>query len=114
MRSFTPLLGLLLSSTASSESSEFWPGARNHPAVPSFDKVFAHAPGEAILSHREILDYVEALAAAKPDQMRVYEYARSWEGRKLVYLVIGSKANMAHLDEIGASRKRLAEARRTS
>jgi hypothetical protein len=114
MTPFVPLVSLLLSATASSETFEFWPGARFDPAVPSFEKVFAHAPGEAILSHAEILTYVDALAAAKPDQIRVFEYARSWEGRKLVYAVIGSKANMARLDEIRANRKRLADPRRTS
>ena len=113
MTPFVLLVSLLPSPTAPSESFEFWPGARYDPAVPSFEKVFAHAPGEAILSHAEILAFVEALAAAKPDQIRVFEYARSWEGRKLVYAVIGSKPNMARLDEIRANRKRLAEPRRT-
>ncbi len=107
-------VSLVLSATASSETFEFWPGTRYDPAVPSFEKVFSHRPGEAILSHAQILSYLDALAAAKPDQIRVFEYARSWEGRRLVYAVIGSKANMARLEEIRTNRKRLAEPRRTS
>ncbi len=114
MTPFVLLVSLLLSATASSESFEFWPGARYDPAVPSFEKVFGHPPGEEILTHAEIVAYVDALAAAKPDQIRVFEYARSWEGRKLVYAVIGSKANMARLDEIRANRRKLADPRRTS
>ncbi|HJS72978.1 MAG TPA: M14 metallopeptidase family protein, partial [Vicinamibacteria bacterium] len=84
------------------------------PGVPTFEKVFSHAPGERILSHAQILAYVDALAAAKPERMRVFEYARTWEGRKLVYAMIGSEANMARLEEIRANRKRLAEPRKTS
>jgi len=50
MTSFLLLVSLLLSATASSESFEFWPGAHYDPAVPSFENVFSHGPGEAILS----------------------------------------------------------------
>ena len=114
MTFFVLVVSALVASTAASESFEYWPGARYDPAVPSFEKVFSHAPGEAILSHAEILTYIEALQSAKPDQIRVFEYARSWEGRKLVYAVIGSKTNMARLDEIRSNRKRLADPRRTS
>ncbi len=110
----TPIVLFVSLLTAPSDRFEFWPGARYDATVPSFEKVFSHAPGERILSHAEILAYVDALAAAKPEQVRVFEYARSWEGRKLVYMVIGSVANIARLEEIRASRKRLAEPRRTS
>ncbi|HKI20862.1 MAG TPA: hypothetical protein VKA15_23420, partial [Isosphaeraceae bacterium] len=55
----------------------------------------------------------EALAAA-PTRMKIFDYGRTRENRRLVYAVIGSEANMRRLDEIEASMKRLADPRRTS
>jgi len=45
-------------------------------------------------------DYLRALEAAAPDRMQVRSYGESWQGRALVYAVIGSPENMARLDEI--------------
>jgi hypothetical protein len=103
---------LLLATTT--EARELWPDARYDPSVPSFEAVLGHAPGERIVSHAEMLDYLEALAAARPKQIQLFELARSWEGRKLVYAVIGSEENMARLSEIRQNRKRLSDPRGTS
>lgn len=91
-----------------------WPGAEYDPSVPTFDEVLGHAAGERITSYAEILQYLEALEAARPQQVRIFEYARSWEGRPLVYMVIGSEAHLARLDEIRVNRKRLADPRVTA
>ncbi|HXV64997.1 MAG TPA: M14 family metallopeptidase [Vicinamibacteria bacterium] len=91
-----------------------WPGARYDESVPSFESVLGHGPGERIVSHAEILRYLEALAEAVPGQVRIFEYARSWEGRALIYVVIGSEANIARLESIRENRKRLADPRVTS
>ena len=37
--------------------------------------------------------YMETLAAAAPARMKIFEYAKTWEGRKLIYAAIGSEAN---------------------
>jgi hypothetical protein len=57
---------------------------------------------------------MEALAAAAPARMKVFEYGKTWEGRKLVYAVIGSAANVKRLSAIQAAMQRLADPRRTS
>jgi len=75
--------------------------------------VLGYEPGERISSHANLLEYLEALAAA-PTRMKIFDYARTWENRRLVYAVIGSEAKMRRLDEIKASMKRLADPRRTS
>jgi hypothetical protein len=108
------LLLLFAPPAAAAETSDLWPGARYDETVPAFEKVLGHAPGERIVSHAEILAYLEALAEARPRQMRVFDMASSWEGRKLVYAVIGSEANVARLEEIRRNRKKLADPRVTS
>ena len=61
-----------------------------------------------------MLGYLRALTEARPAQIQVQEYARTWEGRELVYAVIGSPANMGRLDEIRANIQRLADPRTTT
>ena len=74
---------------AAEDGFEFWPGARYDASVPTMNDVLGHAPGERITSHAEIMLYLEALVGAVPDRIQLFEYARSWEGRKLVYAVVG-------------------------
>lgn len=92
---------------------EFWPGASYEPAIPTFEKILGYAPGERISSHANLLKYLEALSAAAPDRIRLFDYARSWEGRRLVYAVVGSPANLRRLEEIRAGMARLADPRKT-
>ncbi len=94
-------------------AAEFWPGTQYDPAIPTEKSVMGHDPGERISSHAEIVRYMEALAAAAPSRMRVYEYGHTWEGRRLIYAVIGSEENIRHLSEFQASMARLADPRKT-
>jgi hypothetical protein len=91
---------------------EFWPRASYDAGIPTFEKVLGHAPGERITDYAGIRRYLDALAAASP-RIRVFEYARSWEGRKLVYAAVGSEANLRRLDEIRAAIRKLADPRQT-
>ena len=40
---------------------------------------------------------MEALSAAAPARMKMFEYGETWEGRKLYYAAIGSEANIRRL-----------------
>ena len=93
---------------------EFWPGTAYDPAVPTFEKVLSYSPGDRISSHANIMKYFESLSAAAPRRMQLTEYAKSWEGRKLVYAAIGSEANLRRLPEIKAAMKQLSDPRKTS
>lgn len=92
---------------------EMWPGATYDPAVPTVQKVLSFAPGERIAAPEELVRYFEALAAAQPNRVKVFDYARSWEKRRLIYAAIGSEANIRRLSEIQAGMKRLADPRKT-
>src|SRR3712207_7208535 len=45
-------------------------------------EVLGYEPGERITPHAGLMKYMEALAGAAPARMKIFEYARSWEGRR--------------------------------
>ena len=75
--------------------------------IPTLEQVVGHATGARITAPDEAIDYVEALAAAAPDRVRLVPYAQSWEGRPLVYMVITSAANMQRIDAVRADLQQL-------
>lgn len=71
-------------------------------AIPTLRQSAGHAPGTRITPPDQAITYLKALAAAAPDRTRLVQYATSWEGRPLYYLVISSTKNIAKLDAIKA------------
>ena len=84
------------------------PDASYDPAIPTLKAVLGHEPGEAISTPDEIGLYLDALVKAAPDRTRLVQYATSWEGRPLRYLVVGSRERIARLDEIRRGMQALA------
>jgi hypothetical protein len=76
-------------------------------AIPTLEQVVGHRPGAQISSPEQALRYMQVLAQAAPDRVRLVEYATSWEGRPLVYAVISSSANMGRIDAVQADLARL-------
>ena len=74
------VFSLVLVSSASAQEA-FWPDVSYDPSVPTIEQVLGHAPGDRIVSHAEMLEYLEALSEARPAQIQVHEYARTWGGR---------------------------------
>ncbi|HEX3877349.1 MAG TPA: M14 family zinc carboxypeptidase [Bryobacteraceae bacterium] len=93
---------------------EMWPGANYDPAVPTPKKAIGYDFGDRVSSHANIVKYMNALAAAEPNRMKVFEYGKTWEGRELIYAVIGSEANIKRLPEIRANMARLHDPRKTT
>jgi len=87
------------------------PGARYDSKIPTVKQVLGFDVGERITSPEEITRYLEALQAAAPDRTRLIEYARTWEGRPLHVLVIGSPDRIARLEEVKKGLRRLADPR---
>ena len=95
------------------DSFAFYPDdAGFDPAIPTLEEVVGHANGERITSPEEALRYIEAVAAASP-RVTVHEYARSWEGRPLVYVVIASEENQARITSIRENNVALTDPRAT-
>ena len=89
----------------------FWPDAELSADVPTLTSVLGHDHGEKISAPEQLVRYLEALADAAPERTRLVEYARTWEDRPLVYLVVGSRENLARLDDIRSGMQQLADPR---
>jgi len=110
------LLGAALSGSllAQKKTVEMWPGTQYDPAVPTIKKTLGYEPGERIAPHSHLMKYFESLAAAQPNRVKLIEYTKSWEGRKLIVAVIGSDTNLKRLSEIQTGMKKLADPRKTN
>ena len=108
------VLGLLMVLAGTARAQELWPGASYDASVPTSKATLGHDFGEEISAPEEIAVYLRALAAAAPDRTRLVEYARTWEGRPLHLLVIGSPERMARLDDVTSGLRRLADPRTTT
>jgi len=76
--------------------TRLFPGASFDPTVPTQVRTLGFHPGARAMRHGELLAYLEALAAASPRaQMR--EYARTHEGRRMVYLAISDEETIGNL-----------------
>ena len=76
------------------------PNVTYDPSIPTLKSVVGHDHGDAISTPDQIGRYLEALTKAAPDRTRLVQYATSWEGRPLHYLVVGSSARLARLDDV--------------
>jgi hypothetical protein len=91
----------------------FFPGARHDPGGPAPDAVLGFQVGIKPATHAQIEAVIKAVASSSP-RCRLFEYAKSHEGRALYYLVIASEANIARLDQIQVDAAKLADARSVS
>jgi Zinc carboxypeptidase len=90
----------------------YYPGANYDPAIPSPLSVLGYNIGEAISPHAKIMAYFDALAAAQPNRVKVFDYGRSWQGKRLIYAAIGAPDKITNLEGIQADAQRLADPRR--
>jgi hypothetical protein len=90
-----------------------FPEARFDPAIPTQRDVLGFEPGARPLRHDEILRYLRALDEASP-RARLVEYARSYEGRELVYFAVGEPETIAALDSFREEHARRADPRSTA
>jgi hypothetical protein len=78
-------------------------------AVPSPEQVLGHGIGQRFTDHAGVLHYMEALAAAVPQMVRLQRYGESVEGRALVQVTIARADRLAQLDEILGRNRLLAD-----
>jgi hypothetical protein len=82
--------------------------------IPAIDKVTGKGWGDELTSAEGVLAYARLLAEAAPERVKLVEYARSLEGRPLVYLVISSSANISRLEELRTQVVELGDPRKIS
>lgn len=80
------------------------------PSIPTPDELLGFGVGERSASSAQIVEYAHQLAE-RSDRVEVVEYARTYENRPLIYLVISSPENLARAETIQANMARLADPR---
>ena len=85
-------------------------GADHDGAIPTPESQLGFAVGRRTATSAQILAYAQAIAASS-ERVKLVEYARSYEGRPLVYLAISSPANLARSEEIKLGMAALADPR---
>ncbi len=91
----------------------FFPGAQHDPNIPPPDAILGFPVGERPAMHAQVEAIIRDLAQRSP-RARLFEYARSHEGRTLWYLIISTPENIQRLDAIKADAARLGDPRNLS
>ncbi len=93
----TPSPGSVTASLGGTSYSELFPGATFDPAVPDLEEFAGIRPAGRPLRPEEVVAYFTRLAEVSP-LAEVRTYARTHEGRPLVYLAVSDPGTMADLD----------------
>lgn len=88
-----------------------WPQVNYNNTIPSVEAELGYKIGQRISSHADMLRYFEALQDAQPTRIKLFEYGESWEGRKLIYAVIGNEQNIANLTQFTRDMQALSDPR---
>ena len=105
------MLGAVALTLALGATGVLDPATAYDPKIPTIRKVLGYDHGDEITSPDNVGVYLRALHEAAPDRTRLVEYARTWEGRPLWILIVGSTERIASLDTVKAGLKKLADPR---
>lgn len=108
---FIALLSTLMVFNHSQATEMYWPEFSYDSSIPKHEDVLGHTAGKRISNYAEMMKYFDALVKAAPNNIKKVSYSETWEGRKLIYLVIGSEKNIASLDEFEKNIQKLADPR---
>ncbi|MDX1644310.1 MAG: M14 family zinc carboxypeptidase, partial [Thermoanaerobaculia bacterium] len=89
---------------------EFFPGTEYDDSIPTQQEILGFRAGDRAAFPAEIERALRVWDEASP-RTRLVEYAESYEGRSLYYMIVTSPENMARLDEIKNGMARLADPR---
>jgi len=95
-------------------TSQMWLGSQYDSNIPTFNQVLGYDVGEKITNHSNMIRYFEALESAAPNRIKLFEYGRTWEGRKLIYAAIGKKEHISNLDNFSGKMQQLSDPRITN
>ena len=109
------VVAITASFNASATNTEaMWPGTAYNQQIPTFKQVLGYDVGERITNYSDMRRYLSALEQAAPDRIKVFKYANSWEGRELVYAVVGTADHIRSLETLANNTQALADPRITS
>ncbi|MDC8829155.1 M14 family metallopeptidase [Alteromonas gilva] len=107
-------LGIAAPTLAADTTFQMWPSAQYLNSIPTHKELLGYNAGERITSHSDMVKYFEALQQAAPKRIKLFKFGETWEGRELIYAVIGSEENLMNLDEYVEGMAKLSDPRVTS
>ena len=81
------------------EADYYLPAIQYDEKIPTPKEVLGYDIGEWHITHDQLVMYMRILADASP-RITLKEYARSYEQRPLLYMIVTSEENHARLDDI--------------
>lgn len=85
-----------------------------NPSVPKPKDVIYHEVGEWHVTHDRLINYMQALAKAVPDRIRLEVMGSTYEGRPQILLIITSPANHQNLEKIRQQHVQLTDPSRSA
>jgi hypothetical protein len=85
-----------------------------NPAIPKPKDVIFHEVGEWHVTHDRLVNYMQALAKAAPDRIRLETMGLTYEGRPQVLLIITSPRNHGQLETIRQQHVQLTDPARSA
>ncbi len=87
--------------TAAQDLSYYLPDSLQYnPAIPKPKEVIYHNVGEYHITHDRLVNYMQALAKAAPDRIKLENMGFTYEGRPQILLIITSPKNHQNLEQI--------------
>ncbi|HEX2606812.1 MAG TPA: M14 metallopeptidase family protein, partial [Flavisolibacter sp.] len=111
MRKFlTAVICLLSAGAFAQDLSYYLPDSVTYdPAIPKPKEVIYHEVGEWHVTHDRLVNYMQALAKAAPQRIRLETMGFTYEGRPQVLLIITSPKNQQNLEQIRQQHVRLTD-----
>ncbi len=92
----------------------FYASETYREGIPTPEAVLGYPPGSWHTVYGRMERYLQALSAAAPERVRVFDYGMSVERQVMHLVAVSGEAHIARLDAIRADLARLADPRRTS
>src|SRR5688572_19718318 len=80
-----------------------------NPAIPKPKDIIYHEPGEWHVTHDRLVNYMQAVAAAAPNRVKLERMGFTYESRPQVLLIITSPQNHQRLEAIRAQHVQLSD-----
>ncbi len=113
LSSFVILSVLVFSTGLLAQDEDLFPGGRYNDSIPTPYEILGHRFGERHTFQYEMVDYMKVLEESS-DRIKIIQYGTTYQGRKLILVIIGTPENLSKLDEIKNSNKRLTDPRITT
>lgn len=95
-----------------SQDEDLFPGGKYETNIPTPFNIIGHRFGELHTFHWEMENFIEAVDKAT-NRVEVRSYGKTYQGRKLYYIIISSPENMNRLEEIQQANLKLTDPRKT-